>query len=189
MLAYNTDWTELMEIVGSAFGNHDDLEKIKATTEEMISAWLQPSINFGLKLNIKVSIEAREYFNGNLAGRRKHVAIHFNNEAKTELVFFVTRLRKFQSLRDLAVETITDSLDIHKEEEIEHFEIPKTLKEDLRMSLLSQWTARWQKISIRKEHQEIQRCQQMIIKTKSKNKFPRRNCKRLKNKLKKIFGK
>ena len=86
-------------------------------------------------------------------------------------------MRKFQSL---AVEAITESIDIDKAEEIEHFHIPKSLKEDLRMGLMSQWTARWQTISIRQEHQELKRCKQMNSKMKSKTKFQKRNGKRLK---------
>ena len=44
---------------------HDDLEKIKATVEEMMVAWLGPSEeNHGLEFNMKVSIEERESFNG-----------------------------------------------------------------------------------------------------------------------------
>ena len=107
--------------------------------------------NHNLEFNIKVNIDERESFNGN-SGRKKHVTIHFNDELRSDIVFLVTRLRKLQSLRELAVGTIIESLDLDKDEEIEHFEIPKSLKEDLRMGVISQWTARWHKKSIKKKN-------------------------------------
>ena len=151
-LEYETDWRELMDIVGNTFNQHDDLDIIKDSLEEKIAVWPRSwEDNHELQFDIQVSIEERKYFNGNSAGRKKYVSVRFNDSLKTHIVFFVTRLRNYQSLKDLAAERITESLKDNEDSGIEDFEIPKSLKEDLNMAIKSQWTARWHKNWIRKQ--------------------------------------
>ena len=179
ILEYESNWTELMKMMGFAFELHDDLKMIEVSTKEMSVAWLLLSEeNHNLEFNVKVVIKERQCY---LAGRRKQVTIHFGDELRTDLRFLVTRLRKLQSLRDMAVGTITESLAFDKDEEIEHFEIPKSLKEDLRMGLISQWTTRWHKISIKKENEQLGRCPELLVNIKRKHKSSKKSCKRLKN--------
>ena len=146
MLEYETDWNELMQIVGNTFDQNNDLDKIKGVLQEVIGTWLSSwEDNQELEFDIQVKIEELKYFNQNSAGRTKLVTLNFNDQLKTQIVFFVTRMRKCHSLRELASETIAESLKSDKDCEIDDFEIPKTLKEDLDVAIKSQWTARWHK--------------------------------------------
>ena len=95
--------------------------------------------------------------------------LRFNDSMKTQIVFFVTRLRKCLSLREFAAETITDTLKDDKDSDIEDFEIPKTLKEELKVATRSQWTARWHKKWIRKQ-EELTACKLIAQKLKARKK-------------------
>ena len=141
-LENKTDWTEMMEILTHSFDFTEDLAAVKTMAETMIVDWLRlRNSTCRVKVNIEEIPFERDNFEEVCAGRKKYVGIDFNDKYLT--VFFVTKLRKMETLRDIASEAVSN--EIVNYEDIEVLEIPKTLKGDIMVKSKSQWTARWQR--------------------------------------------
>ena len=97
-----TDWTELMEIVGHSFDTLDDLGDVEESIQEDIISWLgiYEQVHSGI-FNGKVSIEERGYFEEEVARKRNMSGLNSNDKFKTQVVFYVTRIGKMDTLRKL----------------------------------------------------------------------------------------
>ena len=148
-----TDWTELMEIVGHSFDTLDDLGDVEESIQEDIISWLgiYEQVHSGI-FNIKVSVEERGYFEDDVAGKKKYVGVNFNDQFKTQVVFFVTRIRKMETLRELAAEAVAN--EVKNDEKIHDLEIPNFLKDDVLANCRSQWTKRWQRRTLERVREE-----------------------------------
>ena len=151
LLETTTDWTELMEIVGKAFDICDDLVTIETRIGCKIVTWLTDEDQDMLH-NIEVCVEEREHFEAEFGGRKKAVSIRFNYEKATELMFFITRMRRLQSLKQIACEAVGDA--VEKDDGVDELEIPETVRVDLRQQINSQWTLRWKRKVLRKLREE-----------------------------------
>ena len=158
--------TELMEIVGHSFDTLDHLGDVEESIQEEIVRWLRlyEQVHSGI-FNVKVSVEERGYFEEDVAGKKKYVGVNFNDKFKTEVVFFVTRIRKMVALRELAAEAVAN--EVKNDEKIDDLEIPNSLKDDVLTNCRSQWTKRWQRRTLERVREEnrlkIEHVKKLII--------------------------
>ena len=150
VLETKTDWTELMEILMNVFDKNDDLRTIEQEGQRMIIDWLrtyeqslEPPV-----YNIGVAVGESEVFEFEiLNGKQKIVSIKFNDKFETQIVFYVRRMRKMESLKKISSEAASDL--IENTNDIMALQIPVTLMEDVMKSCSSQWSSRWYRKTIK----------------------------------------
>ena len=178
-LENNTDWSELMRIVGKGFDSCDDLDTIKAIIVQEVIDWLRlTELNQQIAYKLEVSIEEREYFENFFGGRKKAVEINFKDSYKTQLSFYVTRMKSKQvgTLKQIACEAVTDALE--NDEDINDLEVPKTIIDDLYEQVNNQWTMRWKKKALKLKNELMNK---LISKIKKERSMKKRLSQGLKN--------